>query len=44
MALTTSDPAPRQLVGRDARLAAALVRVLPNRLLARFVAAGGATG
>jgi NAD(P)-dependent dehydrogenase (short-subunit alcohol dehydrogenase family) len=38
-ALTDARPRPRQLIGNDARLAAALIRLLPNRAIYRFVAA-----
>jgi NAD(P)-dependent dehydrogenase (short-subunit alcohol dehydrogenase family) len=38
-ALTDTRPRPRQLVGNDARMAATLVRLLPNRAIYRFVAA-----
>lgn len=38
-ALTARDPAPRRVVGRDARLAAVMARVLPNRVFYRMVAA-----
>jgi NAD(P)-dependent dehydrogenase (short-subunit alcohol dehydrogenase family) len=38
-ALTAGRPRPRQVVGRDARVAATLVRLLPYRLLYRLTAA-----
>ncbi|MDC7120630.1 SDR family NAD(P)-dependent oxidoreductase [Cellulomonas fimi] len=38
-ALLDRDPAPRRVVGRDARVAAAMVRVLPHRALYRLTAA-----
>jgi len=38
-ALTDANPRPRQLIGRDARIAAALVRLLPHRAIYRFTAA-----
>ncbi|GAB3416624.1 Rossmann-fold NAD(P)-binding domain-containing protein [Flindersiella endophytica] len=38
-ALTSPNPRPRQLVGRDAQVVAFLVRVLPNRLIYRITAA-----
>ncbi len=38
-ALLDRDPAPRCVVGRDARVAAALVRALPHRALYRLTAA-----
>lgn len=38
-ALTARNPRPRQLVGRDAQVAAFLVRVLPHRVLYRLTAA-----
>jgi NAD(P)-dependent dehydrogenase (short-subunit alcohol dehydrogenase family) len=37
-ALTRSDPPPRQVVGRDAKVLAALVRILPFRVLYRLAA------
>jgi NAD(P)-dependent dehydrogenase (short-subunit alcohol dehydrogenase family) len=38
-ALAVSKPSPRQLVGRDARAVAALVRLLPHRWVYRLTAA-----
>ncbi|GIG23636.1 short-chain dehydrogenase [Cellulomonas chitinilytica] len=38
-ALLDRNPAPRRVVGRDARLVAALVRVLPHRVVYRLTAA-----
>ncbi len=38
--LTSRHPKPRQVVGRDAAVVAALVRLLPFRLLYRIVGAG----
>jgi len=38
-ALTKRDPPPRQVVGRDAKLMAAMVRLLPYRLLYRLLRA-----
>ncbi|MFC4614811.1 SDR family oxidoreductase [Cellulomonas algicola] len=38
-ALLDRNPAPRRVVGRDARIAAAMVRVLPHRAVARLTAA-----
>lgn len=38
-ALLARNPAPRRVIGADARFAAALARLLPHRALARFVAA-----
>lgn len=38
-ALTDARPRPRQVVGNDARVVAALVRLLPNRAIYRYVAA-----
>jgi NAD(P)-dependent dehydrogenase (short-subunit alcohol dehydrogenase family) len=38
-ALTSEHPAPRAVIGRDARVLAAMVRVLPFRLLYRLLAA-----
>jgi NAD(P)-dependent dehydrogenase (short-subunit alcohol dehydrogenase family) len=37
--LTDRDPRPRRVVGRDAQVAAALVRLLPHRALYRLTAA-----
>jgi NAD(P)-dependent dehydrogenase (short-subunit alcohol dehydrogenase family) len=37
--LTDRNPRPRRLVGRDAQVAAALVRLLPDRTVSRLVAA-----
>lgn len=41
-ALTERRPRPRRVVGRDARLAATLVRLLPERVLYRLAARGTA--
>lgn len=38
-ALTARDPAPRRVVGRDARIAATMARLLPHRALYRVLAA-----
>jgi NAD(P)-dependent dehydrogenase (short-subunit alcohol dehydrogenase family) len=38
-ALTERNPPPRQVVGRDAKAMAAMVRLLPNRLLYRLLRA-----
>jgi hypothetical protein len=38
-ALTSEHPAPRAAIGRDAHIVAAMVRVLPFRLLYRLLAA-----
>ena len=38
-ALTQRSPAPRRLVGRDAKLMAAMVRLLPDRLVYRMLRA-----
>ena len=43
-ALTAPNPRPRQVIGRDARAAAVLARLLPYRLLYRLVAAGATRG
>lgn len=40
-ALTDPNPRPRQLVGRDAKAAATMVRLLPHRLLYRLTARAG---
>jgi NAD(P)-dependent dehydrogenase (short-subunit alcohol dehydrogenase family) len=37
--LTQKNPPPRQIVGRDAKILAAMVRVLPNRILHRLLRA-----
>jgi NAD(P)-dependent dehydrogenase (short-subunit alcohol dehydrogenase family) len=39
-ALTSRNPKPRQVVGRDAKLVAVMVRILPFRAVYRLVAAG----
>jgi hypothetical protein len=38
-ALTSEHPAPRAVIGRDAHVVAAMVRVLPFPLLYRLLAA-----
>jgi NAD(P)-dependent dehydrogenase (short-subunit alcohol dehydrogenase family) len=37
-ALTTPNPKPRQVVGRDAQIGAAFARLLPTRLIYRMIA------
>jgi hypothetical protein len=43
-ALTSANPKPRQVIGPDARVGAALVRVLPYRMMYRMVRSRAAAG
>ncbi|TDD66920.1 hypothetical protein E1262_20815 [Jiangella aurantiaca] len=38
-AVTSRNPAPRRVIGRDARAVAVLTRLLPHRLIYRLTAA-----